>query len=71
MIDPICGMEVEPGNAGGEARLQRANLLFLQPALSGEVQGRSGEVPEVAGERLAHGHGHAHEHAAAHSSSIR
>ena len=37
MIDPICGMEVEPGNAAGKHVYNGQNLLFLQPALSGEV----------------------------------
>ena len=37
MTDPICGMTVEPERAAGSYVYNESNLLFLQPALPGEI----------------------------------
>ena len=58
MIDPVCGMTVEPASAAGSHTHARADLLLLQPALPGSVRRRSGAVlsPPAPAARDAAGH---------------
>ena len=43
-IDPVCGMTVDPATAAGSFAHAGTTYHFLQPALPGEVQGRSQQV---------------------------
>ena len=45
VVDPVCGMTVDPGQCGRARRVSRAYLLLLLPALRRKVQGESGAVP--------------------------
>ena len=72
MIDPICGMEVEPGNAAGKHVHNGQTYYFCsQHCLAKFKEDPEKFLKSPASGHAMHGHGHAHEHAAAHSSSIR
>jgi Cu+-exporting ATPase len=71
MIDPICGMTVEPGNAAGKHVYNGQTFYFCSHhCLTKFKEGPEEFLKSSASGHVAHGGGHAHEHAAAHSPQL-
>ena len=68
MIDPICGMTVEPDNAAGKHVYNGQTFYFCgQHCLAKFKEDPEKFLKSPASGHAAHGHGHVREHAAAHS----
>ena len=71
MIDPICGMEVEPGNAAGKhVRNGQTYYFCSQHCLAKFKEDPEKFLESPASGHAMPGHGHAHEHAAAHAPQL-
>ena len=71
MIDPICGMTVEPGSAAGEQVYGGQIFYFCsQHCLAKFKEDPEKFLKSPASDHSALGHGHAHEHAGAHAPQV-
>jgi len=71
MIDPICGMTVEPGSAAGEQVYGGQIFYFCsQHCLAKFKEDPEKFLKSPASDHSAHGHGHAHEHVGAHAPQV-